>query len=150
VEKDKSAALTKDKEDLKEQINKAAVLGAYAIKAEAIKFKGKKEEVTDRAKKADKIKISFTLGRNVLVPEGLKEVYIRIARPDNQILNDGGEFDFEGKAIMYSLKCTVNYQSKPTDIALYYEKTDRIVPGTYHFAIFTGGQEIGQTQLTLK
>jgi hypothetical protein len=149
-EKQKSAALTKDKEDLKEQITKAAVLAAYSIKAEAIKFRGKKEEVTDRAKKAEKIKITFTLAKNSLVAEGLKEVYIRIAKPDNQILNDGGEFDFDGKAIMYSLKTTVNYQSKPIDISLYYEKTDRIVAGTYHFAIFTGGQEIGQTQLTLK
>ena len=151
-EQEKNLALNKDKDQLKEQINKAAALQAYAIVAQGVQLRqnGKKEEPTDRAKKADKIKISFTIGKNPLTEPGPKAVYVRIARPDNQILNDGQSFNFDGNAIMYSLKETINYQNKPVSLSLYYEKSDRIVPGTYHIAIFTDGQEIGQTQFTLK
>lgn len=149
---EKNLALNKDKDELKEQINKAAVLQAYSVVAQGVQIRqgGKKEEVTDKAKKLDKIKISFTIGKNSLAEAGPKNIYVRIARPDNQIINDGQSFAFEGKDIMYSLMQTINYQNKPVSLSLYYEKSDRIIPGTYHIAIFADGFEIGATQLTLK
>jgi hypothetical protein len=152
TEKEKSTTLQKDKEDLKNQINKAAVLQAYNVTVQGIKLKqgGKKEEVEDKAKRIDKIKISFTLSKNPLVNSGMKEIFVRIARPDNMVLNEGQGFEFNGQNIMYSLKETVNYQNKPVNISLYYEKTDRIVAGTYNVSVFSDGQEIGSGQLNLK
>lgn len=150
-EQNKSLTLQKDKEALTEQINNAAVLQAFSIKAEGIRFKqgGKKEEVVDKARRVEKIKISFTLAKNPLVTEGLKNVYVRIARPDNTILHDGGAFDFEGKSIMYSLSEQIYYKGSSINVKLYYEKSDRIVPGSYNIAVFTDGKEIGQTSLVL-
>ncbi len=152
LEKDKSQLLEKDKEALKEQINQAAVLQAHSLNAYGIRIRqgGKKEELEDKAKRIEKIKISFTLSKNPLVTEGLKTVYVRIARPDNAILNEGNSFEYDGQQIMYSLQEQVYYKGTPINVNLYYEKTDRIVAGTYHIAVFTDGKEIGQTQLTLK
>lgn len=152
AEQNKSQLLEKDKEALKEQITNAAYLQAHTLSAVGIKLRqgGKKEEMEDKARRVDKIKISFTLSKNPLVSEGLKKVYVRIARPDNEILNDGNSFEYEGKEIMYSMVEQVYYKGSPITVNLYYEKTDRIVPGTYHIAVFTEGKEIGQTQLTLK
>jgi DNA repair ATPase RecN len=149
-QKEENATLAKDKEELNTQINKAAVLSAYGISAQAVRSKGRTDEVVDKASRTEKFKITFTVGSNPLVKDGMKEVYIRIARPDNAILHDGQSFDYNGQQIMYSLKQTFHYQQKPTPITLYYEKTDRVVAGTYHIALFIDGQEIGQTQLTLK
>jgi hypothetical protein len=89
------------------------------------------------------------VGKNALVASGTKEVFVRIARPDNAILHEGQSFEYNGQQIMYSLKATINYQQKPAPVTLYYEKTDRIVAGTYNVAIFSDGQEIGAAQLTL-
>lgn len=150
-EKQHSATLVKDKEDLSTQINKAAVLSAYGVSAQAIRFRsGDKEEVVDKASRTEKFKITFTIGKNPLVKDGMKEVYVRIARPDNAIMHDGQSFDFNGQQIMYSLKQTFHYQQKPVPVSLYYEKTDRIVAGTYHIALFIDEQEVGQTSLILK
>ncbi len=150
-EKETSASLIKDKEDLSSQINKAAVLSAYGITAQAIRYRtGNQEEVVDKASRTQKFKITFTIGKNPLVKDGMKEVYVRIARPDNAIMHDGQSFDYNGQQIMYSLKQSFNYQQKPVPVSLYYEKTDRVVAGTYHIALFIDGQEIGQTQLNLK
>lgn len=150
-EKEKSQALAKDKDALTEKINQAAVLQAYGIKADGIRIKGgKKEEFEDKAKRVEKLKITFTLAKNPLVADGPKTVYVRIARPDNAILNDGKSFDFEGKQIMYSLSEDFYYQGKPVNVSLYYEKSDRIVPGSYNIAVFMDGNDIGQTSLILK
>lgn len=150
-EKEFSANLAKDKEELSTQINKAAVLNAYGISATAIRYRsGNAEEVVDKATRTEKIKISFTVGKNPLVPDAMKEVFVRIARPDNAIMHDGQSFEFNGQQIMYSLKHTFHYQQKPVPVTLYYGKSDRIVAGTYHIALFIDGQEVGQTALTLK
>lgn len=150
-EQNKSQLLEKDKEALKEQINNAAYLQAQTITAYGVRFRGgKKEEIEDKAKRVEKIKISFTLARNPLVADGLKSVYIRIARPDDAILNEGNSFEFEGNQIMYSMMEQVYYKGSPINVNMYYEKNDRIVPGTYHIALFSEGKEIGQTQFTLK
>lgn len=151
-EKNKNLLLSKDKDALKEQINNAAYLQANTISAYGIRFKqgGKKEEMVDKAKRVEKIKISFTLSKNPLVQEGMKTVYVRIAQPDNAILNDGNSFEYEGKQIMYSLQEQVYYKGSSINVNMYYEKSDRIVPGTYNIAVFTEGKEIGQTSVTLK
>ncbi len=151
-EQSKSQLIAKDRDALKEQINNAAYLQAQSITVTGIRFRqgGKKEEIEDKAKRVEKIKISFTLARNPLVTDGLKDVFVRIARPDNAILNDGQSFEYDGNQIMYSLKEQVYYKGSPINVTLYYEKTDRIVVGTYHIAVFMDGKDIGQAQLTLK
>ncbi|MEI6851584.1 MAG: hypothetical protein WCL06_02030 [Bacteroidota bacterium] len=152
TEKDKNQALSKDKDDLTQKISSAAVLQAYGIQATGVRFKsgGKKEEVVDKAKRVEKIKITFTLSKNPLVEPGPKTVYVRIARPDNAILQDGQSFEYQGQQIMYSLMKGVNYDGKPVAVTLYYEKTDRIIAGSYNITVFSDGQDIGQTTLVLK
>ncbi len=151
-EQDKNSNLSKDKDALSEKITNAAVLQAYSMTATGIRTKqgGAKEEVVEKAKRVEKIKITFTLAKNPLVESGTKMIYIRIARPDNAILNDGASFDYEGKQIMYSLMKSCYYNGSSINIVLYYEKTDRIVAGTYNIAAFCDGKEIGQCALTLK
>ncbi|MEI6124514.1 MAG: hypothetical protein WCQ95_12890 [Bacteroidota bacterium] len=152
AEQDKNQVLAKDKDALNEKITNAAVLQAYSVSVTGIRLKqaGKKEEVVDKASRVEKIKIGFTLVKNALVEPGLKTVYVRIARPDNSILNDGASFDYGGKQIMYSLMQGVYYKGSSINVTLYYEKSDRIVAGTYSVAVFMDGKEIGQGQLTLK
>jgi hypothetical protein len=151
-EKNKNQALSKDKDDLTQQITNAAVLQAYSVQATGIRLKagGKKEELVDKAKRVEKIKITFTLAKNPLVQPGMKSVYVRIARPDNAILQEGQSFEYQGKQIMYSLMQDVDYKGNPINVTMYYAKTDRIVPGSYNISVFSNGQDIGQTTLVLK
>ncbi len=45
---------------------------------------GKKEAETTKARKTEKIKVSFTLGENKIAKTGEKTVYIRIMTPDGK------------------------------------------------------------------
>lgn len=152
--KQESQILAQDKEELKGKVEKASTLKAYQSFAQAIRMKGEKEELTDKARRADKIKICFTISENLIVPAGQKNVYARIAGPDNVILvkGTGNEYAFEykGELIQYSVKKQINYRNKAENVCLYFDKTEDLASGTYNIALFIDNYEIGQTGLELK
>ena len=152
----KTTELTKDKEQLSEKVNLASTLKAYNIKGVPIRLKsgGKKEDVTDKAKRADKIKVTFTLSENLIAASGSKTIYLRIARPDGKIMMAGQgteySFDYNGQKIQYSMKKEIDYQNKALDITLYWDKTESLTAGAYVASVFTDGYLIGESQFALK
>jgi len=158
-EKEKTVALTKDKEDLTTKVATASTLKAYNIAGVGIRTKsnGKKEEDADKAKRVDKIKINFTLSENLIIPPGPKTIYVRIARPDKQILCLGSEdtysFMYNGSRLQYSLKQEINYQNKAQNITMYWVKTNKeasAMKGIYHINVFCDDMEIGESSFELK
>jgi hypothetical protein len=152
----KTTELTKDKEQLTEKVSLASTLKAYNIKGVPVKSKsgGKKEEVVDKAKKADRIKVSFTLSENLIAPSGSKNIFVRIARPDDRIMtvadDDAHSFEYNGQNIQYSLKESIDYQNKAVDLILYWDKIEDFTEGTYVVSVFTDGYLIGESQFVLK
>ncbi len=139
--------LVSNNEDLTEKVSKGSVLTAYDIIADGIKLTSKKEIPTMKSKKAEKIRVTFTIGENAIAGAGPKEVYVRIADPSGNILvkgqGDEYSFDFEGNKIQYSLKETINYQNKAMDMIMYWDKTGDFPLGTYTVDIFVDGNDIG-------
>jgi len=152
--KEQSKILEKDKEQLTEKVEKASTLKAYQSTAQAIRIKSGKEEITDKARRTEKIKIIFTLSENLIVTPGPKNVYARIAGPDNIILTPGkgDEYAFEnnGQMIQYSVKKQINYRNKAEHIQLYWDNTSDFAPGVYNISLFIDNYEIGQTVLEIK
>jgi len=152
----KTTELTKDKEQLSEKVSLASILKAYNIKGIPVRLKsgGTKEEVADKAKKTEKIKVTFTLSENLIASNGNKTIYVRIARPDEKILavsnDDTYMFDYKGEKIQYSVKKDIDYQNKAMEINLYWDKVEDFTPGAYVVSVFTDGYLIGESQFTLK
>ena len=155
-EQTKTSELTKDKENLSQKVSLASTLKAYNIKGNPVRMKsgGKKEDLEDKAKRAEKIRVSFTLSENLIAPSGAKTIYIRIARPDDKILcvgtDEANSFDYNSEKIQYSIKKDIDYQNKAQDITMYWDKTDDFIPGTYVVSVFTDGLLIGESQFALK
>ncbi len=158
AEQRKTETLEKDKEELTQRITEAAVLKAYNISAVGIRFKSAEEEkVTDKARRVDKIKICFTLAANQLIAPGQKDVYIRIARPDNMILTKGkGEefsFPYLGALLQYSVHQPVDYSKEAIESCSYWIHRDSYEPlteGQYVVTIYAEDNEIGQTSFVLQ
>lgn len=150
----KSSELTKDKEKLSEKVTMASSLKAYNIKGTPIRFRsgGKKEEFEEKAKKTDRIKVTFTLSENLIIPSGSKSVYVRIARPDDRIMtpSESSTFTYGGEQIQYSVKKDVNYDNKAMDVTMYWDKTEDFTAGTYVVSVFTDGMLIGESQFLMK
>ncbi len=151
--------LQKDKEALTEKVESAAMLRAYGIEATGISASGGRgrELATDRARRTDKIKVCFTLAENPVLQPGTKEIFLRIARPDNRILTKGlGDeysFMYKGEVLQYTSKISANYQNASINLCtewIHRNDKDPVQAGLYVVTIFAEDQEIGQTYFELK
>ena len=158
AERRENTNLNRQKEELTNMVNQAAVLKLYNYSAQAVRFKGgSKESSTDRADRAERIRIDFTVAANDLIQSGSKTFYVRIADPTRAIISKGtgDEYAFEsnGETLQFTEKIRVNYEGKETPVRAYYTKpADReFRPGTYFIDVYEqGGKLIGQTSVDLR
>jgi len=157
--KQTTTTLEEQTENLKGQISNAARLKAYGINARAINVKsgGKKEEQTDRVRRTNRIKVSFTLSENPVAEEGLKNIYCRIARPDGKVLyiddSDAYSFETNGEKLQYSIKQQINYDKKATNLTLTWDVKDtkaEIIAGRYYAMVYVDGYQIGEGTFELR
>ncbi len=154
-EKNKSTELNKEKQDLQKTINTASILSCYNVTAQAIDVKrnGKKQSLTTKAKRADLIRVSYTLGENKLSKSGPKDVYVRIMTPDGKELakgyDDNYRFKFNDSFGYYAGKTTIDYANKEIGVISVCEGSTGFLPGKYSIEITCDGVIIGQGSLTL-
>ncbi len=154
-EKEKQNVLNQEKEELKTTIAKGSILSCFNVTAKGVYFKkgGKKEVETNKARKATKIKIGFSLGENKIAKAGEKSVYIRIITPDGKEMaksyDDSYKFIFNKSNGYYAGKETVNYANVEMSAVTYCEGQSEMVPGNYIIEITCDGAVIGNTNLKL-
>jgi len=153
TEKQRSIELQKDKVFLEEQITTAAILKAYNVNASALNASSSgRERDTERARRVNAIRVCFTVSENHLVSDGTKDIFMRIARPDNLILTQGGySFIFQGERIQYSEKTSIQYNRKSQNVCITYRNDDiEFMKGIYVINLFADDHEIGQGSFELK
>jgi hypothetical protein len=157
TEQNRNQNLMKDKEELKEKMNQAAYIKAYDVTGTPYKLKsgGKKELITDKASRADLIRICFTLGENPLVAAGKRSIYIRIVRPDNVVVikSKYDTFVFNGQTLPFSMREDFDYQGKAARVCVDWTKKDSdkaAMKGKYMVTVFADDKEIGTGSFDLK
>ena len=158
AERRQNTNLTRQKEELANKVNQASTLKIVNLSADAVRFKGgNKETETDKANRAERIRMNFTLAQNDLVQPGTKLFYIRIADPSKSIIckGSGDEYSFQsnGETLQFTEKVRVNYDNKNTDVRAYYVKPSayELMPGFYFIDVYDqNGKLVGQTSLELR
>lgn len=154
-EKEKQTTLIREKDELKTTIAKGSVLSCFNITAKAVSYKksGKKEAETTKARKTDKIKVSFTLGENKIAKPGEKTVYIRILTPDGKEMaknyDENYKFSFDKNSGYFAGKETLNYANVEISGVTYCEGQGEYVPGKYLVEVACDGVVIGSTSFKL-
>ena len=154
-EKEKQNVLVKEKEELRTTIAKGSVLSCFNISAEGVGYKrgGKKEVETNKARKTDKVKVSFTLGENKIARAGEKTVFLRVMTPDGKELaesyTDNYKFVFNNSVGYYAGKQIINYANSEISAVAYCDGQGELVPGTYLIEIVCDNVVIGNTSLKL-
>lgn len=157
-ERKQNRNLQRQKEELTNKVNMAAVLHIYNLSAEAVRFKGGSQETpTDKAGRTERVRVQFTIGQNDLVAAGPKNFYLRIADPSKQIISKGmGDeyaFMYQGELLQYTEKIHVNYDNKEKDVRAYYIKPSgkEMQPGYYFVDIYDDNNNlVGQTSFNLR
>lgn len=154
-EKEKQDVLVKEKEELKTTIAKGSILTCFNVSAKAVLYKrgGKKEVETSKAKKMEKIKVTFSLGENKIAKPGEKTVYIRVLTPDGKEMaksyDDSYKFVFNKSNGYYAAKETLNYSNVEITGVTYCEGQGEYVPGNYQIEITCDGAVIGSSNLKM-
>jgi hypothetical protein len=157
AEQQKTAKLTQIKKDLSNQVDKASVIKSFKVVANGVRVKSNgKERITNKISRINKIKISFSLIENVIAKAGPKEIFIRIAGPDNKILTKGhGDefaFDYKGEKLQYSIAKKIDYKNEAIDVDTYWTKRDsqKLIAGEYKVEIYEDENVIGHANFKLR
>ena len=140
--------LSAEKKKLNEKVTLAAQLDATNIVAQPLNKRGK---TAKKVKDAKKIAISFTIVKNISASTGNKTLYVRIAKPDNEILSNGNTtFAYENKELTYSIKKYIEYTGEEQSVTVYWDIQEYLPAGTYQVYIFADGNMIGQGSFSMQ
>lgn len=140
--------LAAEKKNLNERVSLAAQLDATNISALPMNKRGKKAR---KVKDVNKIAISFTIVKNITAKTGNKTIYVRIAKPNNEILSKSNTtFQYEDRQITYSIKKYIEYTGEEQSVTVYWDVEEFLPSGTYNVYIFADGNMIGQNSFEME
>ena len=143
------STLSKEKENLDKKVTLAAQLDVTNIRIEPRNKRGK---VAKKVKDIVKLAISFTVVKNITAENGERTIYIRITKPDNDILSKSASntFPYENRELVYSIKKYIEYTGEEQNVTVYWDVEEYLPAGTYHVYIFAEGTMIGQQAFSMK
>ncbi|MCL2651332.1 MAG: hypothetical protein FWD60_09970 [Candidatus Azobacteroides sp.] len=141
--------LTQEKENLTERVSLASKLDASSIYVTGI---DKKNKQTNRIAKMEQIAINFKINKNITATTGDKDIYVRIKKPDDDVLVKSRDnvFQYENKDINYSSKRTIEYDGEEVPVSIYWKIEEFLSPGTYRVDIFADENLIGSQSFKLE
>lgn len=138
---------------LAEVVEDASVLSTVGLKGfGVIERTSGKLIPTERARRADKIRVCFTVAKNKLVQSGDQELYIQVIDPKNNILGLNQQVQFGEKVLNYSVVSKFNYENNNLNVCEFVEaKGDNdFEEGRYVVNVFNQRDLVSTSEFTLK
>jgi regulator of replication initiation timing len=138
---------------LAEVVENAAVLSAVNLKGfGVIERTSGKLIPTERAKRADKIRVCFTVAKNKLVQGGDQELYVQVIDPKNNTLGANEQVTFDDKTLNYSIISKFNYENASLNVCEFVatKGSESFEPGRYIVNIFNAKDLVSTSEFTLK
>ena len=136
---------------LTEKVTRASMLEITAFKVTPLNKNNRK---TSNINQMQKIQFDFTIGKNITCERGLKQVYLRIVRPDGELImlpdQERRMFAFENSEIEYSLTKEFEYGGDAVDEVLYWSVGEILYKGLYNADFFIDGALIASFPFELK
>jgi chromosome segregation ATPase len=140
--------------DLEGKVALGKRLQTFEKIAEGVKVRRNGEEKsTNRARRADKIRVAFTIGKNEIADAGEINLFLRVLDPNDRVISENGEeFNYKSEKITFTSKKTVNYQKSSKDVIMFAEKTggDSFQEGLYKVQVYTKSDMILVETFSLK
>lgn len=136
---------------LTEKVTRASMLEITAFKVTPL---NKHDRKTSNINQMHKIQFDFTIGKNVTSERGIKQVYVRIVRPDGELITlpdpQNRLFAFENSEIEYSLVKEIEYGGDAIDGTVYWNVGEILYKGLYNADFFIDGALIASFPFELK
>ena len=132
--------LSKEKENLNQVVTRASILEVSNFRMTPLNSSGKK---TGWFSQTATLQFNYTIAKNVTSQPGDKTVYLRITRPDDDVLTKGNTFRFENKNISYSSMKKFEYSGEELNDVIYWKVGEILPKGTYKADFFIDGNRVG-------
>lgn len=152
---DSVSSYSRTNRELKEKVTLAAALKAMSIGIVAINARGRERDgEAFRARRVDRIKVSFKLAENPLTKRENKTIYMRLLDSQGNVIADNatgsGSFQFGAKDMQYSSKQAILFDNSGQSVEFTYDRNAPYEKGTYGVELYAEGFKIGQSQFTIK
>ncbi|NRT15934.1 cell division protein FtsB [Flavobacterium sp. 28A] len=137
-------------EELSKAVEKASKLTILNMKTAAYKMRSSGKQIeTDKASRADVLKISFTIAENEVAKSGDKSYYVQVIDSKNNVLGNKNTETFGDSSLVYSFITNVKYENKTVQVTEDLPGKD-FAKGTYFVNIFDKNVLVSKTSFTLK
>jgi len=135
-------ALSKEKESLNQVVTRASIMEVTNFSMLPVNSKGKK---TGWFSQTASLQFNYTIAKNVTAQPGEKTVYLRITRPDDDVLTkgSGNVFTYENKEIAYSVSKKIEYTGDAINDVMFWKIGEILPKGNYRAEFFIDGNRVG-------
>ena len=141
--------LEEERTQLAEVVSRASMLeiGSFVVTA-----LNKRDRKTTIFAQIMKLQFDYTVARNITCSPGMKTMYMRLTRPDGELMQKSVNdvFAFENSQIGYSVFKDFEYEGEEVSGTMYWTVEEILQEGVYNADFFVDGQLIGSFPFTLK
>ena len=150
----RNRSLARSNKKLADRVYSASVLQLSNIFIEGLHYRASGREVSStRASKIQNLRICFTVRENKVAIPGIKDVYVRIVNPENEVLNVTNkiqEFNFDGNNVQYTTMFSLEYNNLSVDLCSLWTRGNQLIEGVYSFEFFIDNELIAVHSLKLR
>ena len=137
-------------EELSKVVEEGSKLTVLNMKTSAYKLRSSGKQIeTDKASRADVLKISFTIAENQIAKSGDKTYYVQVIDSKNNVLGDKKTENFGDASLVYSFITNVKYENKTVQVTEDLPGKD-FAKGTYFVNVFDKNELVSKTSFTLR
>jgi len=134
--------LEEERTQLAEVVSRASMLEISSFQMTPLNKRDRKTTVYSQILK---LQFDYTIARNITNTPGMKTLYLRITRPDGEVMqkNVHDVFAFENSEIAYSVSKDFEYEGEEVSGAMYWQVEEILQIGVYNADFFVDGELIG-------
>lgn len=149
---DRNRALRERQENMEEIISTGRILKAAEVDVQAIRIldSGRQRE-TDRASRADMIRVCFTLLENRIAEAGRKNLYLRITGENGVVLKPADDLPAQNAAgAAISASRSIEYANERLEACIFYSPENPFETGAFKVEVLEENEVIGEGQIALR
>ena len=141
--------LEKERTQLAEVVSRASMLEISDFQMIPLNKRDRKTTIYNQIQK---LQFDYTVGRNITNEPGMKTLYMRITRPDGEVMQKSVNdvFHFENSEIAYSVSKDFEYAGEEISGSLYWLVEEILQVGWYNADFFVDGELIGSFPFQIK